>query len=439
MSTNIIMPEMGEGVIEGTIVTWLKHEGEPIIEDEPILEIETDKVTVEVLSEASGVLLKACVNEGETVPVGTVLAVVGQEGEEIENNGMSDSTSTPQKTKTPDNSSATVSDADTPSITPAKSPTVAPTKSVSRDIEGTRISPVVARMLAEHELDIRQINGTGRDGRVTKHDVLDYLKYREQDEDVIQNIPEVKNVSETRANAISVTPKRDTQMPTNGEIVPLSGMRRAIADHMVMSKSTSPHVTTVFEFDYANVAKHRTQHKPAYAKDGIKLTYMPYLVLATANALKKHPFANAMWTDDGIRLKPEINIGIAVAMDKGLLVPVIRNADAMNLRGLSRAINGLADRARNNKLMPQELQGGTFSITNHGASGSIIGTPIINQPQVGILGIGMIEKRVKVINDAIAIRPCAYVSFSFDHRILDGATADAFVMDIKHQIENFSE
>lgn len=219
--------------------------------------------------------------------------------------------------------------------------------------------------------------------------------------------------------------------------MPLTAMRRAIADHMVRSKHTSPHATTVFEFDFQAVAKHRAALKDTFEREGVKLTYMPYLALATIQALKAHPLVNATWTDDGILLKREVNLGMAVAVPSGLIVPVIRGADSLNLLGMARTVNDLAERARTNKLRPDEVRGGTFTITNHGTSGSLIGMPIINQPQVGILGIGVIEKRVKVIDDAIAIRPCAFVSFSFDHRILDGATADAFVMDIKRTIESW--
>lgn len=214
-------------------------------------------------------------------------------------------------------------------------------------------------------------------------------------------------------------------------------MRRSIAEHMVRSKHTSPHVTTIFEFDFSAVAAHRTAHKAQFAKDGANLTYLAYLASATVEALKMHPMANSSWMDDGILLRREINLGIATAITDGLIVPVIKNADGMNLLGLARAINQLADRARSNQLQPSEVQGGTFTITNHGVTGSLFGTPIINQPQCGILGFGKIEKRVKVVDDAIAIRPLAYISFTFDHRILDGATADAFVGTIKEIIESW--
>jgi 2-oxoglutarate dehydrogenase E2 component (dihydrolipoamide succinyltransferase) len=218
----------------------------------------------------------------------------------------------------------------------------------------------------------------------------------------------------------------------------MTNMRRRIAEHMVRSKRTSPHATTVFEFDFAAVAAHRKEHKKAYARDGARLTYTVYVVAAIVQALRKHPLANSVWSDEGVILKQAINIGMAAAVPGGLVVPVIHDADGMNLLGLARSINDLTQRARNKQLTPQDLQGGTFSLTNHGTSGSLLATPIINQPQAGILGLGKIEKRVKVVDDAIAIRPLAYASFSFDHRILDGATADAFVSTIKDIIENWA-
>jgi len=221
-------------------------------------------------------------------------------------------------------------------------------------------------------------------------------------------------------------------------LMPLSGMRRSIAEHMVRSKQTSPHATTVFEFDFSAVSKHRNAHKASYEAQGVKLTFLPYVVMATVSALRAFPLVNATWMDEGILLKRDLHIGMAVAIESGLLVPIIRHADNYNLLGLARAINDLTQRGRNNQLKPDELRGGTFTITNHGVSGSLFATPIINQPQVGILGFGTIEKRLKVTHDdALIIKPCAYMSFSFDHRVLDGASADGFVAHIKGVIEGW--
>jgi 2-oxoglutarate dehydrogenase E2 component (dihydrolipoamide succinyltransferase) len=304
-----------------------------------------------------------------------------------------------------------------------------------------RISPVVGRIAAEHDVDLNLINGTGRDGRITKKDILAYVEQGEdQPEPATEPIPPPQNADPkpvTLSPAFAERHHRVTPSPTPGEIVPLSNIRRAIAEHMVRSKQTSPHVTTVFEFDFTAVAQHRAAHKAQFARDGVNLTFTAYIVAATVEALKQHPLVNSTWTNEGVELKRQINIGMAAAIDDGLIVPVIKGADGMNLLGLARTINDLAERARNKQLQPAEVQGGTFSITNHGTSGSLFATPIINQPQCGILGVGKIEKRVKVINDAIAIRPLAYVSFTFDHRILDGKTADDFVSSIKQVIENW--
>ena len=425
MSVHIVMPEMGEGVIEGTVVSWLKREGDAVRVDDPVLEIETDKVTVEVTAEAEGVLLKTLVPEGATVAVGAPLAVIGAAGETVidppaaaEATPVSSPKDAPPEPAANDPAPAT-------RPTPAVHVQAAPV--ISRKPNGLRLSPVVARMAQEHNLDLSLIEGTGRNGRITKKDVLAYMDAQAAPAPPPVAAPAPAPVSPEAAPAAM-----------DGDLVPLTGMRRAIAEHMVMSKRESPHVTTVFEFDYSAVAAHRAAHKAQFARDGARLSYMPYLILATVEALKQHPMVNAMWTDEGVLLKRAINISMATAVDAGLITPVIKNADSMNLLGLARAVNDLADRARANKLTPAEVKGGTFTITNHGASGSLIGTPIINQPQVGILGVGLIEKRAKVINDAIAIRPCAYVSFSFDHRILDGATADAFVASIKARIENWA-
>jgi 2-oxoglutarate dehydrogenase E2 component (dihydrolipoamide succinyltransferase) len=425
------MPEMGEGVIEGTVSRWLKEPGDPVEKYEPILEIETDKVTTEATAEVAGTMLKIVVEEGETVPVGAVLAYVGEPGEGIEEEGEA---------------------ADTAAAEPAPAPEAAPTaESRPQDDEAAppeparegaytgRISPVVGRIAAEHEVDLNNVPGTGRNGRITKKDILAYVEQRETAPEA-EPEPEAKPTPEPEPAKAAPTAKaaRAPQAAPEDELMPLSNMRRAIAEHMVRSKKTSPHVTTVFEFDFSAVVAHRAAHKAQFAKDGVKLTFTPYIVAAAVAALKEHPMANSAWSEEGIILKKAIHIGMAAAIDEGLIVPVIKDADSLNLLGLARAVNDLAERARNNQLRPDEVQGGTFSITNHGVSGSLFATPIINQPQCGILGVGKIEKRVKVIDDAIAIRPLAFVSFTFDHRILDGASADYFVATIKEEIENWS-
>ncbi len=432
MTTEIILPEMGEGVIEGTLSRWLVQEGDSVKQFDPIAEIETDKVTTEITTEEAGTILKLMVGEGETIPVDTILAYVGKHGEEISVE------TTKTELETAPNGNAFVQENQAANLEFEES------SFVSNGYTG-RISPVVGRIAAENKVDLALVRGTGREGRITKDDMLAYIEEREtketttkakSNETAVDPLSEIEIAPGTgKVEAISPA----AQKPTNeGEILPMTAMRQAIADHMVLSKRTSPHVTTVFEIDFSTAAAHRSLHKEAFAKDGAQLTYTVYIVAATVQALKQHPLANSTWSDDGILLKREINIGMAAAVPGGLMVPVIKGADGMNLLGLARTINDLTYRARDKKLKHEDLQGGTFSITNHGTSGSLFATPIINQPQAGILGIGKIEKRVKVIDDAIAIRPLAYASFTFDHRILDGATADAFMGTVKEIIENWS-
>jgi 2-oxoglutarate dehydrogenase E2 component (dihydrolipoamide succinyltransferase) len=423
MATKIILPEMGEGVIEGTLARWLVKPGDHVEQYAPIAEVETDKVTTETTAESAGTILELLVSEGQTVPVGTVLAYMGDPGESVPANG-----------ETKPSSATPPAAAMTPAPVAAPSPSLAPATAPHAAYTG-RISPVVGRIAAEHEVDLSQVPGTGRDGRITKQDVLTYVEQRGA-----SPTPEAPTVASATPPAAAVSQPSVAPAPTitgATEVLPLTNVRRSIADHMVMSKRTSPHVTTVFEFDFSQVAAHRRAHKDSFKSDGVNLTFTAYIVAATVQALKQNPLVNSTWSDDGILLRKDINIGMAAAIEDGLIVPVIKSADGLNLLGLARTINDLTHRARNKQLKPTDVQGGTFSITNHGTSGSLFATPIINQPQAGILGVGMIEKRVKVIDDAIAIRPQAYVSFTFDHRILDGASADAFVSTIKDAIESW--
>lgn len=452
MATQVIMPQLGESVVEGTISRWLKREGDSISEYEPLLEVSTDKVDSEIPAPASGVLLKIVVPEGQTVERGTLLALIGQPGENLD---------------------APAERASANGNLPAPTELVAvPT---SQPEYTGHITPVVARMAAEHNIDLSQVKGTGRGGRVTKKDVEAYLQSRSQPANPSLDPTQPKTVStpdlppwerpgsgdlfkpsvdygqaaEPRTPILQpVTPPRPALRPhpvesvpptAPGELVPLTAIRRAIAEHMVRSKlHTAPHVTTVFEIDMSAVLAHRALHKDSFARQGVNLTLTTYFAAASVKALQANPYLNARWTDDGIYLNHLIHLGIAVALDEGLIVPVIKNAQDYNLLGLARAINDLATRARGKQLKPDDVQGGTFTISNHGVSGSLFATPIINQPQAGILGVGVVEKRVKVIDDAIAIRPCAYVTLTFDHRVADGAVGDAFMMTLKHALENWS-
>ncbi len=414
MSTKVIMPTLGESVTEGTVLRWLVQEGDPIAKDAPLLEVSTDKIDTEVPSPVDGFVLKIFVQAGETVQTGTLLAMIGEEGEEI------------GAEEVPGRESKPVAE------TEVASPTAPPTETTSAGELGF-ISPVVARLAAEHQVDLHEVKGTGMGGRIRKKDVLAYLAAREK-----------------AATAPGPAPQAaPSQPPAAGDhIVPLSRMRRLIAEHMVQSKRTSPHVTTVFLCDMTAVVQHRYAHAERFAAEGIKLTFTPYFVAALAAALRQHPQANSSWTEEGLQMHGHVHIGVAVAVDDGLLVPVIKNADGLNLRGLARSVNDLAERARQGQLKADELQGGTFTLTNHGTAGSLLATPIIHQPQAGILGVGAIHKAPVVrsgghpllpdANDAIVIRPVAYLSFTFDHRILDGASADAFVASVKQSLEQWS-
>lgn len=436
MATTVVMPEMGEGVIEGTVARWLKREGEKIEEFEPILEIETDKVTTEATAEVAGTLLKIYVDEGETVPVGTVLAYVGEEGESVPESAPSAEDPEMEEAELQEAVAEGVGEEEEPeaATAPAKHHNGGPGPAAEEEERlpfADWVSPVVQRIAREHDVDLDMVKGTGRGGRTTKRDIMAYLEQREKEPE------EVAVAAPPRPRPPEKAPRREKPAVKPGEVLPVTGIRERIAEHMVRSKRTSPHVTTVFEVDFSAVVAHRNLYKAPYADEGVRLTFTPYIVAATAQALKEHAIVNSSWSDEGIVLKKEINIGMATALEDGLIVPVIKNADHYSLRGLAERVNDLAERARRQQLEPAEVQGGTFSITNHGVSGSLFATPIINQPQCGILGIGKIEKRVKVIDDAIAIRPLAFVSFTFDHRILDGATADYFVAHFKELIEKW--
>ncbi len=396
--TEIILPVLDENVTEYKIAQWLKQVGESVVLNEPLLEVDTDKVTMEVVAAAAGVLGEQLVEVGTTVQAGAVLGTM-----RVDENEDISAESPPQ---------------------PA-TPRTTPTEDMSR-----KMTPVVARMVAEHDVDIAQIDGSGRGGRVTKRDVQAHL------ETSAETPPVQKPVAPTPAPTPKPAPARP--IAPDSTIQPLTGMRRNIAEHMVRSLQTSPHVTTVFEIDFGAIAEHRKQDKQTFANEGIKLTYMAYIMHATAKALRRFPSVNSSFREEGIELKRDVNIGLIVAVEDGLFAPVVPHADRLNLRGLAASIEDLATRGRNGQLQSADLQNGTFTISNHGSAGSLMGTPIIFQPQAGILGVGAIEERVKVIKGAIHIRPMAYVSFSFDHRVMDGATADGFVADIKRQIENWA-
>jgi 2-oxoglutarate dehydrogenase E2 component (dihydrolipoamide succinyltransferase) len=452
MATQVIMPQLGESVVEGTVTKWLKQVGERVEENEALLEVNTDKVDTEIPSPASGVLLKILVPEGETVAARTVIAMIGEPGEEAPGgDGQSAIDPSPNATVT----------------TPETAPEGVRAPSAGRDRDLGFISPVVAKMAAEHGVDLSQVKGTGQGGRITKKDVQSFLEqggqkpapaeaaawetpgegdlFRPTELQFAGGAPGVQPKPVQPAK----TPPTEARKPQSAQpaqtqagdrLVPLNSMRRSIADRMVMSKRTSPHVTTVMEADLSRVVAHRAANKAAFERDGANLTFTAYFVAAAVAALRAYPLVNASWSEEGVLVHPMIHIGMATSLgEEGLIVPVIKNADGLSLLGLARTINDLAERARSRRLQPDEVKGGTFTITNHGISGSLFATPIINQPQVGILGVGAILKRVVVTaEDAIAVRPMVYLSLTFDHRILDGSGADGFLATVVNTLQNWA-
>lgn len=403
MATKVLVPLLGEGVEEVTVIKWLKKEGDSVKELEPLLEVNTDKVDTEIPAPASGTVLKIMAEEGVPAKVGAVLAFIGKAGEAVEV------------------SSGQVSSSKPPSVEkPLIAKNVTPdTSHVTRDVGF--ISPVVAKIAAEHGVNLQNVAGTGLNGRITKNDVLAFV---ESGKSAAQ--PTIRSTQ----HAVS---------PIEGDqLIKHSPIRKSIAEHMVMSKHTSPHVLTVMEADMGRVAKHRSANKEIFSRDGVNLTFTAYFMTAIVAGLKSYPLVNSSWSDEGVLVHKAVNLGMATSLgEEGLIVPVIKNADNLSLLAMARAVNDLATRARTKKLQTDEVKGGTFTLTNHGISGSLFAFPVINQPQCGILGVGAMQKRVVVIDDAIAIRPMVYLSFVFDHRILDGASADNFLMKVKETLENW--
>jgi 2-oxoglutarate dehydrogenase E2 component (dihydrolipoamide succinyltransferase) len=417
MSTQVVMPQMGESIAEGTIVRWIKKVGDAVDRDEPLFEISTDKVDAEIPSPAAGVLLEIAVKEGETVPVNSVVATIGAPG--------TVAAAPPATAQAPPrgNGGATLTAAAEPAPPPA--PPSPPAPAQSSGVERQRSSPLVRRIAKEHHVDLSRIAGSGIGGRVTKHDILGFI-----DRGGAAQAPAVQ--------APAPTPPQPQLTPQPGDRVePMSIMRRKIAEHMVLSKRTSAHVYSVFEVDYSTVDRIRRAKKADYERVGARLTFTAFIAKAVVDALRSHPVINASIDGDRIVYRGHVNLGIAVALEGGLIVPVVKGADERNLLGLARAIQDVADRARAKKLNPDEVHGGTFTITNPGNYGAQFGMPIINQPQVAILGVGTIEKRPVVIDDMIAIRTRGYLTLGYDHRLVDGAVADQFMADVKAALENF--
>lgn len=425
MPVNVIMPQMGESVAEGTITRWMKKVGDRLERDEPLFEISTDKVDAEIPSPAAGVLSKILVKESETVEVNTVVAVIENEAAEAATGSQAES------------SPSALAGADArPGAIADETEESAPELRRRRE-EDIRSSPAVRKLAREHDIDLTQIQGTGLEGRISKKDVLVYLASREVPRPAS---PPAAMPAAARPAPSATSSPRGIAFTGPTHAAPLTVMRRQIAEHMVMSKRTSPHVATVFEVEMTRVAELLAGGAAEFERrNGFRLTYTPFIVRAAVEALKQFPIVNSSLEDNNIIYKRDINIGIAVALEIGLIVPVIRRADEKSFLGVARAVRDLAERARAKRLNVDEVQDGTFTISNHGVFGSLIGTPIINQPQVAILGVGAIEKRPVVRDDAIAIRTMVYLTLSFDHRVLDGAVADQFMAAVKAKLETWDE
>ncbi len=421
MPTPIVMPQMGESIAEGTIVRWIKKVGDQVDRDEPLFEITTDKVDAEIPSPAAGILTEITAKEGDTVSVNSVVGSIQVAGEE------------PAKAPpaSPRAGAAKAAASAQPQADGIPALTSRPPASDDDD-HRHKSSPLVRRIARENHVDVAQVPGTGLGGRVTKQDILEFLGGKGQGE--AEREPELSR--ESGGSGADMRPP-SAQVEGRSESRPLSAMRKKIAEHMVLSKRTSAHVHSVFHVDFSEVEHIRQQKKAEYGRLGAKLTYMAFIARAVIDALRRYPIVNASLDGDNVIHHKDVNLGIAVALESGLIVPVIRNADEKNLLGLSRAIADVAERARNKQLKPDEVHGGTFTITNPGQFGAQFGMPIINQPQVAILCVGTVEKRPVVVEDGIAIRMMAYLTLGFDHRLIDGAAADQFMADIKQHLEHF--
>ena len=440
MPTDVVMPQMGESIFEGTITKWLKKPGDKVQRDEPLFEISTDKVDAEIPAPATGVLQEIKVSEGNTVQVNTVVGVIG------EGNGSSASVAPPAKAAappvpnvprtSPERESKGPSPASPASSAPPQAPPAPPASAHEEaDDSAGRSSPLVRKFAREHNVDLAKIHGTGTGGRVTKQDVLDFVEHR-----VGTGIParpaEPTSPAVSRAPAPAVIP---------GDLVPLSQMRKIIAQRMIESRRTSAHVHCMFEIDMTRIVNLRNKLKGGFEQRyGARLTFMPFFVRAAIIALQQFPIANASLEGDSIRYHKHVNAGIAVALEWGLIVPVLKNADELNFLGLQRGITDLGERARSKKLTPADVEGATFTITNPGQFGAVFGLPIINQPNVAIMGVGGITKQPMVVtdkdgNDSIAIRSVVHLTLGYDHRLVDGAVADQFMALVKKTLESWSE
>jgi 2-oxoglutarate dehydrogenase E2 component (dihydrolipoamide succinyltransferase) len=427
MPIDVVMPQMGESIAEGTIVRWIKQVGDSIDKDEALFEISTDKVDAEIPSPGSGVLLEIRVHEGETVPVNSVVAVIGSADER---------TAVPSVGPSSDGGSHAPAAADATAREDRDRAGRAEPSSPSAGIGGaddrrrTHSSPVVRRLAAEHGIDLSRVHGTGTSGRVTTQDIDAYLARRDRGE---------------TADGPAASPSAPPEAPaepapaTNVRVEKMSVMRRKIAEHMVQSVRTSAHVYSAYEVDFSRVDALRKARKAEYEAVGVKLTYTGFIAKAVVDVIGEFPYVNASVDGDRVTYHRDVNLGIAVALEQGLIVPVIHGAEQRSMAVLCRAIQDLAERGRTKRLTPDEVQGGTFTITNPGIFGALFGLPIISQPQVAILGVGAVEKRAVVVDDAIAVRPTSVLTLGFDHRLIDGADAGRFLQALKERLQDFED
>jgi 2-oxoglutarate dehydrogenase E2 component (dihydrolipoamide succinyltransferase) len=434
MPTDIIMPQMGESIVEGTITKWLKKPGDKVQRDEPLFEISTDKVDAEIPAPATGVLQDIKVSEGATVGVNTVVGTIAVDGE-----AAASAKSAPPA---PVKDALAKEEKKEEAKAPAAQPTVAAPAPVaaSADDEETRSSPLVRKIAREHGVSLAQISGTGLGGRITKQDILSFIENQSSPSAAPSAAPPAPRAAETPRPAATTAPA-----PYPGDLVPMTNMRKIIAQRMIESRRTSAHVHCMYEVDFTRIVNLRAKHKNGFEqRHGVRLTFMPFFVRAAIIALQQWPIINASLEGDNIRYHRHINVGIAVALDWGLIVPVLKNAGDLNFLGLQRGITDLGERARNKKLRPEDVEGSTFTVTNPGQFGAVFGLPIINQPNSAIMGVGGITKQPMVItdkdgSDSIAIRSVVHLTLGYDHRLIDGAVADQFMALVKKTMETWSE
>ncbi len=433
MPTDIIMPQMGESIVEGTITKWLKKPGDKVQRDEPLFEISTDKVDAEIPAPASGVLQEIKVTEGTTVGVNTVVGTIAVDGE---------AAAAPSKPAAPAAEKPAAVKSEEKKAAPAPPPAVAPVPAAHEEEEEARSSPLVRKIAREHGVSLSQVAGTGLGGRITKQDIMSFIESQ-------SSAPAAAPASAPAASAPAAFTSRPTAAPASapypGDLVPLTNMRKIIAQRMIESRRTSAHVHCMYEVDFTRIVNLRAKHKAGFEqRHGARLTFMPFFVRAAVIALQQWPILNATLEGDSVRYHRHINMGIAVALDWGLIVPVLKNAGDLNFLGLQRGITDLGERARTKKLKPDDVEGSTFTVTNPGQFGAVFGLPIINQPNSAIMGVGGITKQPMVITDkegtdSIAIRSVVHLTLGYDHRLIDGAVADQFMALVKKNLETWSE